>query len=98
MFPSTVFAIDFESPVTGSGNPSVRTVTFCPRFQVTLEEGHWILVFKRSIVPNKEKSEVPLAKKEEKNLTPNCLSIVNQMECLWFMTQRTIVHVRWDLI
>lgn len=64
---------------------------------MTLEEGHWILVFERSIVQNKGKAQDPLAKKE-KNLTPDCLSIVNQMECLCFMTQRTIVHFRWNMI
>lgn len=64
---------------------------------MTLEEGHWILVFERSIVQNKGKAQAPLAKKE-KNLTPDCLSIVNQMECLCFMTQRTIVHFRWNMM
>lgn len=65
---------------------------------MTLEEGHWILVFKRSIVQNKENAKLPWQKKKKKNLTPSCLSIVNQMECLWFMTQRPIVHFRWNLI
>lgn len=33
---------------------------------MTLKEGHWILVFKRSIVQNKEKSIISLGKKEKK--------------------------------
>lgn len=66
---------------------------------MTLEEGHWILVFERSIVQDKGKAQAPLAKKKKKkNLTPDCLSIVNQMECLCFMTQRTIEHFRWNMI
>lgn len=61
---------------------------------MTLEEGHWILVFKGSIVQTKEKSRAPLAKKKKKggggNLTPNCLGIVNQVEFLRFITHRTM--------
>lgn len=57
---------------------------------MTLEEGHWILIFKRSVVQkNGVKHKLPLANKEKK-LSPNCLSIVNQTESLCFMTQGTM--------
>lgn len=34
---------------------------------MTLEEGHWILVFERSIVQDKGKAQAPLAKKKKKS-------------------------------
>lgn len=58
---------------------------------MTLEEGHWILVSERSIVQDRE-AQAPWQK--GKILTPDCLSIVNQMECLCFMTQRTVEYFR----
>lgn len=35
---------------------------------MTLEEGHWILVFERSIVQDKGKAQAPLAKKKKKKI------------------------------